>query len=238
MSSEDNQRPLEAGITRDLRDRLSYGSYLQLDLLLSAQRPASEPANHDEMMFIVQHQVSELWMKLIIHELRLAIRHLQNDDLDPVQKILARVKQVQRQLFEQWSVLETLTPSEYARFRDALGPSSGFQSHQYRLIEFMLGNKNADMISVFAHDPPIQRELTGALQARSLYDEFLHHLARAGHAIPSHCIERDFSRAHVRTPELLPVFQRIYADVIGLRMLCANNWSMSNRASNSGASAT
>ena len=212
MSTDTNQRALEAGITRDLKDRLSYGGYLQLDTLLSAQQPVSEPGNHDELLFIIQHQVSELWMKLIIHELRLAIAHLQRDELGPVQKILARVKQVQRQLFEQWSVLETLTPSEYLRFRDSLGPSSGFQSHQYRLIEFMLGNKNADMLDVFEHAPAIRAELAAALSAPSLYDEFLRHLARCGHAVPLACVERDFSQTHTREPELIPVFKRIYED--------------------------
>jgi len=212
MHVETNQRALEAGITRDLKDRLSYGGYLRLDTLLSAQQPVSEPGNHDELLFIIQHQVSELWMKLIIHELRLAIAHLQRDELGPVQKILARVKQVQRQLFEQWSVLETLTPSEYLRFRDSLGPSSGFQSHQYRLIEFMLGNKNADMLDVFEHAPGIRAELAAALSAPSLYDEFLRHLARCGHAVPLACVERDFSQTHIREPELIPVFKRIYED--------------------------
>ncbi len=212
MNTETNQRALEAGITRDLKDRLSYGGYLQLDTLLSAQQPVSKAGNHDELLFIIQHQVSELWMKLIIHELRLAIAHLQRDELGPVQKILARVKQVQRQLFEQWSVLETLTPSEYLRFRDSLGPSSGFQSHQYRLIEFMLGNKNADMLDVFEHAPAIRAELAAALSAPSLYDEFLRHLARCGHAVPRACVERDFSQTHTREPELIPVFKRIYED--------------------------
>jgi tryptophan 2,3-dioxygenase len=210
MSSENNLRDLEADITTDLRDRLSYGGYLQLPTLLAAQKPLSQPEHHDEMLFIVQHQVSELWLKLIIHELRAALGHLQNDRLGPVQKILARVKQVQRQLFEQWSVLETLTPSEYAEFRAVLGPSSGFQSHQYRMVEFMLGNKNADMLRVFAHDPQVHDELAAVLHAPSLYDEFLRLLARRGHAVPAGCVERDFSQPHRRTSELVPVFKLIY----------------------------
>lgn len=210
MSNERNQRDLEAEITTDLRDRLSYGGYLQLPTLLDAQKPLSQPAHHDEMLFIIQHQVSELWLKLIIHELRAALEHLQNDRLGPVQKILARVKQVQRQLFEQWSVLETLTPSEYAEFRAVLGPSSGFQSHQYRMVEFLLGNKNADMLRVFAHDAALHAELETILRAPSLYDEFLRLLARRGHAVPAACVERDFSQPHRRTPELVPVFKAIY----------------------------
>ncbi|MCB1555126.1 MAG: tryptophan 2,3-dioxygenase [Xanthomonadales bacterium] len=210
MSIERNQRDLEAEITTDLRDRLSYGGYLQLPTLLSAQKPLSQPEHHDEMLFIIQHQVSELWLKLIIHELRAALAHLQGDRLGPAQKILARVKQVQRQLFEQWSVLETLTPSEYAQFRAVLGPSSGFQSHQYRMVEFLLGNKNADMLRVFAHDTALHAELEAVLRAPSLYDEFLRLLARRGHAVPASCIDRDFSQPHRRTAELVPVFKAIY----------------------------
>nr|WP_306673776.1 tryptophan 2,3-dioxygenase [Tahibacter caeni] len=204
------KRELEAGITTDLKDRVSYGGYLQLDTLLSAQLPLSQPAHHDELLFIIQHQTSELWMKLIIHELKAAIAHLAADDVDPSLKILARVKQIQRQLFEQWAVLETLTPSEYLQFRHVLGPASGFQSHQYRGIEFLLGNKNADMIAVFAHAPELQAQLRAALNAPSLYDEFLRHLARQGHAVPADCVERDWSQPYQRHPELVTVFRRIY----------------------------
>ena len=125
--AESNLRPLEEGIKTDLGKKQTYADYLGLDLLLKAQNPISEPQHHDEMLFIIQHQTSELWMKLIIHELRAAIRHLEEDDPGPVIKILARVKQVQRQLFEQWAVLETLTPSEYAQFRGVLRSASGFQ---------------------------------------------------------------------------------------------------------------
>lgn len=206
----ENRRELEQGIQVDLRDRQNYGGYLQLDTLLSAQKPISDPPHHDEMLFIVQHHVSELWMKLVIHELRAAVALLANDQIDSTLKILARVKQIQRQLFEQWAVLETLTPSEYQEFRHVLGPASGFQSHQYRLIEFLLGNKNADMLAVFDHDPARQSELREALEAPSLYDEFLRHLARAGHAIPAECVNRDWSLPHRRRADLVPVFKRIY----------------------------
>ena len=207
-----NQRPLEQGITTDLGERLSYGGYLQLDTLLSAQRPLSSPAHHDEMLFIVQHQVSELWMKLVIHELRAAIGHLQLDETGATQKVLARVKQVQRQLFEQWGVLETLTPNEYLEFRHVLGPASGFQSLQYRLIEFLLGNKNAGMVAVFAHDAAASAELKAVLEAPSLYDEFLRWLARHGHDVPADRLERDWSVPASRDERLVPVFQRIYED--------------------------
>lgn len=206
----DNRRDLEAGIELDLNGRLTYGGYLRLDVLLSAQQPLSQPPHHDEMLFIVQHQVAELWMKLIIHELKAAIEHLRRDDLDPCLKILARVKQVQRQLFEQWGVLETLTPSEYLEFRDILGPSSGFQSLQYRQIEFLLGNKNAQMLAVFSHDPAAQAALQTVLDAPSLYDEFLAYLARRGHAVPAELLTRDWSLPHQRHEGLLPVFKRIY----------------------------
>ena len=210
--SEDNRRALEPGIERDLAGRTTYAGYLDLQRLLDAQHPLSRPEHHDEMQFIVQHQVSELWMKLIIHELRAAIAHLQRDALDPCAKILARVKQVQRQLFEQWAVLETLTPSEYLEFRHVLGPASGFQSLQYRCIEFLLGNKNSEMVAVFAHDADAQRTLRAILEAPGLYDEFLRHLARRGHAVPAACIERDWSQPYHREPALVPVFRRIYAD--------------------------
>jgi tryptophan 2,3-dioxygenase len=205
-----NQRPIEAGVVTDLSERLSYGGYLRLDLLLAAQQPISKPVHHDELLFIIQHQVAELWLKLVIHELRSAIAHLQRDQLGAVQKVLARVKQVQRQLFEQWGVLETLTPSEYLQFRHLLGPASGFQSLQYRQVEFLLGNKNADMVAVFAHDPAAQAELRAALDAPSLYDEFLRYLARHGHAVPADRLERDWTVPHSRDERLIPVLQRIY----------------------------
>ena len=213
MPQPPNQRPIEPGITTDLGERLSYSGYLQLDTLLSAQRPLSSPVHHDELLFIVQHQVAELWMKLLIHELRVAIIYLQADELAQTQKVLARVKQVQWQLFEQWGVLETLTPNEYLKFRHVLGPASGFQSLQYRLLEFLLGNKNADMVAVFAHDPGAQAELVGTLESPSLYDEFLRYLDRHGHAIPADLVQRDWTLPHARDDRLIPVFQRIYEDI-------------------------
>ncbi|UGB37627.1 tryptophan 2,3-dioxygenase [Frateuria soli] len=206
----ENQRDLETGIETDLNGKMTYGGYLQLGTLLSAQRPIS--GHHDEMLFIVQHHVSELWMKLVIHELKAAIGHLRQDDVDACLKVLARVKQVQRQLFEQWAVLETLTPAEYLEFRDMLGPSSGFQSLQYRMIEFMLGNKHADMLAVFAYDPAAQAQLREVLEAPSLYDEFLHYLARRGHAVPAELTERDWTQPYRRNAALLPVLKRIYED--------------------------
>ncbi len=205
-----NRRPLEGGITTDLKGRLTYGGYLGLDKLLSAQVTHSEPEHHDEMLFIIQHQVSELWMKLIIHELRAALRLIAADDPGPVSKILARVKQVQRQLFEQWTVLSTLTPAEYAEFRGVLRAASGFQSLQYRMMEFLLGNKNEDMLRVFSYDPEGQAALREALEAPSLYDEFLLFLARQGHEVPARHLDRDWREPHERDPELVPMFKRIY----------------------------
>ncbi len=206
----ENRRAVEEGVTRDLRGRLTYASYLELDKLLAAQHPLSDPEHHDELLFIIQHQTSELWMRLIIHELDAVLSHLADDDLGPCQKGLARVKQIQRQLFEQWGVLATLTPSEYVKFRGVLGDASGFQSLQYRIIEFQLGNKNREMLDVFAHSPSQQERLRAVLEAPSLYDEFLRLLARRGHAIPADCVERDWSAPAGRRPELLPAIRAIY----------------------------
>jgi tryptophan 2,3-dioxygenase len=212
MSVDNNERPLEAGIHTDLAGRMTYAGYLRLDRLLSAQQLLSDPPHHDEMLFIVQHQVSELWIKLLIHELRAALVHLRHDDLGPCQKNFARCKVVLRQLTDMWSVLETLTPSEYMEFRHILGPSSGFQSVQYRTLEFLLGNKNAGMLKVFAHDPDGCAVLREALESPSLYDEALRFLARRGHAVPAERLQRDWSKPHVFDPALVPVLERIYAD--------------------------
>lgn len=204
------QRPFEQGIHTDLKGRTTYASYLALDQILSAQHPLSRPVHHDEMLFIIQHQTSELWMKLVIHELQAAIDHVSHDRLEPCFKILARVKHIQRQLFEQWAVLETLTPTEYAQFRAWLGPASGFQSHQYRHIEFLLGNKDQNALRVFAHEPDKLAALDAALRKPSLYDEFLRYLSRRGHAIPAQCIERDWTAPYVESQDLIAVFKRIY----------------------------
>ncbi|HSV18586.1 MAG TPA: tryptophan 2,3-dioxygenase family protein [Casimicrobiaceae bacterium] len=207
---------LEPGIVTDLRERLSYGGYLKLDRLLGAQEPLSGGQDgaprHDEMLFIVQHQVAELWMKLMIHELRAAIRDVQADALEPAFKILARVKLIQKQLFEQWAVLETLTPSDYETFRPALGSSSGFQSAQYRAIEFLLGHKQARVVDVFAHDPSVHAELRALLEAPSLYDEFLRHLHRRGLPVPQERLVRDFAQPYVGHPGVVDVLKSIYDD--------------------------
>jgi len=210
MDQPGNTRPLEPGVVTDLEHRLSYEEYLQLDRLLSAQQVRSDPPHHDELLFVVQHQTTELWLKLVLHELRGAAQALAADDLRPALKRLARVKHIQRTLTEQWSVLATLTPSEYAEFRSVLATASGFQSAGYRAVEFVLGNKNAGMLQVFAHAPQSYALLAELLEAPSVYDEFLRYLARSGHDVPRALLERDVTRAHVFTPELVPVLQRIY----------------------------
>jgi len=209
---KENQRPLEPGIVTDFADRLSYAGYLRLPELLAQQRPLSSPPHHDEMLFIIQHQVAELWIKQLVHELTAAIRFVQGDELDPCFKILSRVKLIQMQLFEQWAVLETLTPSEYLEFRGVLGNASGFQSFQYRRLEFLLGNKNRDAMRVFAHDPVLHGELNANLEAPSLYDEFLRHLARRGFLVPQECTNRDWSEPHRRNEGLVKVIREIYED--------------------------
>jgi tryptophan 2,3-dioxygenase len=200
----------ETGIVTDFSNRLSYADYLSLAGLLMQQRPLSSPPHHDEMLFIIQHQVSELWIKLLIHELSAAIAHVRQDELDPCFKILSRAKLIQMQLFDQWAVLETLTPSEYLEFRSVLGNSSGFQSYQYRKLEFLLGNKRRDTLAVFAHDPVIHDELIKTLEAPSLYDEFLRYLKRRGFNVPDAVVERDWSLPYVKNDELVQVFRQIY----------------------------
>ncbi|HEU0289001.1 MAG TPA: tryptophan 2,3-dioxygenase [Nocardioidaceae bacterium] len=213
MSGQPSFRPLEEGVRTDLAGALTYSGYLHLDSLLDAQHPLSD--HHDEMLFIVQHQVTELWLKLLIHELRSAMRLLAADDLAPALKRLARIKHIQRQMFEQWSVLETLTPIEYAQFRGKLGQASGFQSAQYRTVEFLLGNKHPGMVRVFRHDPAAYEALTRDLNAPSLYDEFLRYLAREGHEVPPDRVERDWTQPYQADPGVVEVFRRIYADPSG-----------------------
>lgn len=211
MGGTPNQRDLEEGIQQDFSRSMSYGDYLRLDLLLSAQQPLSDPPQHDELLFIVQHQTSELWLKLMIHELRSARALLRADDLSPALKRLARVKHIQHTLTDQWSVLATLTPSEYAEIRPFLATSSGFQSHQYREVEFLLGNKNADMVKVFAHDEAARTVLDELLHEPSLYDEFLAYLSRQGYGVPQRLLDRDQTLPHTTDAELVDLFATVYA---------------------------
>jgi tryptophan 2,3-dioxygenase len=207
---ERSVRPIEGSIRTDLRGAMTYDEYLDLDHLLAAQHPRSSPEHHDELLFIVQHQTSELWLKLVLHELRAARQFMADDDLAPALKCLARVKNIQRTLTEQWSVLATLTPREYAQFRGALGNASGFQSHQYRAVEFILGNKNAAMLKVFDGEPAAQEMLAELLESSTLYDEFLRLLARRGFDVPAEILERDVRQPWRLQPGLVPVFRTIY----------------------------
>lgn len=206
------RRKLEASIHTKLSRDDDYGGYLQLDKLLSAQAPLSDPPHHDEMLFIIQHQVAELWIKLVIHEIRGAIRFLNADKPKPAVKNLARVRHIQGQLYNMWGVLDTLTPAEYSEFRHVFGSASGFQSPQYRLLEFILGNKSRSSLKVYAHLPDWHEELTSALTGPSLYDTFLMHLARDGMDIPESVLDRDFSRERDSDPRVVAVLNTIYSD--------------------------
>lgn len=205
-----NKRKLEKSIHTNLSRDDDYGAYLQLDKLLGAQQPLSDPPHHDELLFIIQHQVAELWIKLLIHEVGMAIHFIREDEMPPAVKNLARVRHIQSQLYNQWGVLDTLTPSEYAQFRHVFGKASGFQSPQYRLLEFMLGNKSRSVLSTYEHQPEWHARLVAALQAPSLYEEFLMHLARAGLPVPEDAIDRDFSSTRDADDAVVAVLRTIY----------------------------
>lgn len=194
----------------DFSASMSYSDYLSLDAILNAQHPRS-PA-HDEMLFIVQHQTSELWMKLMLHELRAAIRCVAEDELASAFKMLARVSRIMEQLVHAWDVLATMTPPEYSAMRPYLGSSSGFQSWQYRCIEFALGNKNAAMLKPHAHRPELLAEVEVAWRAPSLYDEALRLLARRGFAIPADHVERDWTRPYELSDGVEQAWLVIYRD--------------------------
>jgi len=192
----------------DLTQSLSYSQYLHLDKLLDAQRPLSY--HHDETMFIIIHQVSELWMKLCLHELNSTIDCVRRDDLGPTFKMLARVSTIQHQLQQSWDVLATLTPSDYSAFRNILGRSSGFQSPQYRMLEFLIGNKNADAIKVFLGDEANYALLERALNAPSLYDEVLRLLSRRGLDVPPEAIDRDFAQPYQASKQVAAAWLSVY----------------------------
>jgi tryptophan 2,3-dioxygenase len=192
----------------DLGTSKSYGEYLQLDKLLDAQQPNS--IEQHEMLFIIVHQVSELWMRLFLHELEHVFAHVRRDDLDPSFKMLARISRLQEELLGAWSVLSTLTPFEYSAFRNTLGRSSGFQSLQYRVLEFQLGNKNRDVVAVHKRDAAGHERLERALHAPSLYDEVLRLLSRRGYGIPEELIDRDFSEPHVPSKAVTAAWLAVY----------------------------
>ncbi|MGO1507606.1 MAG: tryptophan 2,3-dioxygenase [Microbacterium sp.] len=207
-----NERKLEDTIVTDLTGRMTYGSYLGLDQLLNAQHPVSTPQHHDEMLFIIQHQTTELWLKQLIHELSSARELLVSDDLREALKRVARVKRIQDVMTQQWSVLATLTPTEYAQFRGALGNSSGFQSVQYRAVEFALGNKNERMLQVFSNHPANLAMLTAEFERPTLYDEFLRYASRRGIPIPTEILDRDVREPYRPHPSLVPAIREIYED--------------------------
>lgn len=202
-------RPTDLAHT-DFRGEMSYGDYLALDELLAVQRPLSP--HHDELLFIVQHQTTELWMKLVLHELRGAMAHVARDDFGPAFKMLARVSRIMSQLIQAWDVLSTLTPSEYSSFRSFLGRSSGFQSYQYRTIEFLLGNKNRAMLEPHRHREDLYEPLRQALESPSLYDEAVAALARAGFRIGPDRLARDWSQPCAADPDVRAAWLAVYRD--------------------------
>jgi tryptophan 2,3-dioxygenase len=198
----------QAGAQLDFSQRMSYGDYLQLDAILTAQKPLSTA--HDEMLFIVQHQTSELWMKLMLHELHAAIRHVANDELPMAFKMLARVSKIMEQLVHAWDVLATMTPPEYSAMRVSLGSSSGFQSYQYRSIEFALGNKNRAMLKPHEHRADLLALVQAAFEAPSLYDEALRLLARRGIPVPARHTQRDWTQPYERSDAVEQAWLAVY----------------------------
>ena len=192
----------------DFSKSMSYGDYLQLDAILTAQKPLS-PA-HDEMLFIVQHQTSELWMKLMLHELRAAIAHIARDELPPAFKMLARVSKIMEQLVHAWDVLATMTPPEYSAMRPYLGQSSGFQSYQYRCIEFSMGNKNRAMLKPHEHRADLLAMVQAAYEAPSLYDEALRLMARRGIEVPASHTERDWTQPYAESEAVEQAWLTVY----------------------------
>jgi tryptophan 2,3-dioxygenase len=208
MDNKEFESRVEDGMHVDLAGRLTYGEYLKLDLLLAAQQPVSQ--EHDELTFIIIHHVQELWLKLVAHEIEAAIASIRADHLPPAFKSLARVTRIQEQLIGAWDVLSTMTPADYLAFRAALGPASGFQSYQYRLVEFRLGAKDEKMVLPHRHRPEIHARLSAALKEPSLYDEALRLLARRGHPVPMEVLDRDFSQPYVSNPRVCDIWLDIY----------------------------
>jgi len=200
----------EADVQLDFAHSMSYGDYLSLDAILNAQHPRSP--DHNEMLFIVQHQTSELWMKLMLHELRAAMAHIAKDQLGTAFKMLARVSRIMEQLVHAWDVLATMTPPEYSAIRPYLDSSSGFQSYQYRCIEFSLDNKNAAMLRPHAHRPDLLAQVEAAYRTPSLYDEALRLLARRGIGVPATHLERDWSQAYLADTGVQAAWLQVYRD--------------------------
>jgi tryptophan 2,3-dioxygenase len=210
MTSQDPPATIEPGLKTDLAGQLDYSRYLALDRLLTSQRPVS--SSHDELLFIVIHQTTELWLKVMVHELRAARRAIVADTLGASFKMLARVSRIQAQLIQSWDVLSTLTPADYLAFRDRLGPASGLQSHQYRVLECLLGHKRPELLAVFRHSPEIQDELAGELDRPSLYDEAIKLLAGRGMPIAADHLERDWRQAYRADDSVRRAWKEIYRD--------------------------
>lgn len=200
--------PSTEGAQMSFKERMSYSDYLKLEKVLTAQAPLSEA--HDEMLFIIQHQTSELWMKLALHEISSAIRSLREDRLEPAFKMLSRVARIFEQLNSAWDVLRTMTPSEYTEFRDSLGQSSGFQSWQYRAIEFLAGNRNLAMLRPHAHRPDIMEKLEAILAAPSLYDEAIRLLGRNGFDIGDEAERDDWREMRAENDKVFAAWQTVY----------------------------
>lgn len=209
-STPKNYRELEESIHTDLKDRMTYGQYLHLSDVLNAQHLLSE--EHDEMLFVIIHQASELWLKLAGHEVEAAIRNVQEDDFRHAFKVIARVKLILTQLTQSWSILSTMTPVDYLKFRDTLGPASGFQSYGYRKLEFLMGNKNKKLVEVHRHDPEVYDELTRVLNEPGLYDVVLRELDKVGFKIDKDVLERDFSSPYEANDSVQAAWLAIYSD--------------------------
>lgn len=215
MKTTNNKAPnaveLEKELQTDFQKAMSYGDYLHLDKILSSQHRLSN--HHDEMLFIVIHQASELWMKLILHEVTAAIQCIRANNLEPSFKMLSRVSRIQQQLIQSWSVLSTLTPAEYMEFRDKLGQSSGFQSYQNRLIEFALGNKNVHTLSVYQHDTDLYQKMQTALHEPSIYDAAIHALMKRGLQVDQEVLQRDCSQPYEPNASVEDAWLTVYRNV-------------------------
>ncbi|KSV61219.1 tryptophan 2,3-dioxygenase [Sinorhizobium sp. Sb3] len=202
--------PSKEGAQMSFKGRMSYSDYLMLEKVLDAQEPLSKA--HDEMLFIIQHQTSELWMKLALHEINAAVRSIRDDRLEPAFKMLTRVARIFEQLNSAWDVLRTMTPSEYTTFRESLGQSSGFQSWQYRAIEFLAGNRNASMLGPHAHRPDIMEKLEAILAAPSLYDEAIRLLSRNGFDVGEEAQRSDWRETRTESDKVFAAWQTVYRD--------------------------
>ncbi|GEN44377.1 tryptophan 2,3-dioxygenase [Alkalibacillus haloalkaliphilus] len=200
----------EKGIHTDFKDRMTYGDYLDLDSILNSQNRLSD--HHDEMLFIIIHQVSELWMKLTLHELQAAINAIQEESYQPAFKMLARVSSIQNQIIKAWDVLSTMTPSEYLGFRDQLGNASGFQSYQYRMVEFALGYKTPHVIKIYEKEPELQKQLIEAYEAPGLYDVAIQALAKEGFEIDEDVLNRDLTKTYEVNESVEQAWIEVYKD--------------------------